>query len=397
MGEFCCKICGSKGEKYHSLFCWNLPLAADIKDKPTSCKRYSVEPVVCTECGHVQLKDTLDIDMYDNYLYTPSFSKEFQEYISEFADFIDHLNVEKRMVEIGSSNGYLLKVMQKKGWEVLGFEPSSVLANEAEQSGVPTKQRCFGDEESVQDIKKWGTPNVVIMRHVMEHLDDLNAIVSAVGDILQEGMFVIEVPWLLKIIKEKQFYAFFHEHLSYFSVTAIRNLLKKYGFDVMEVKENSLEGGSIAVYAYKGKGMLCNEKNVSAYLELEKEWCSIEKIRSFSDVGNQQISRIKNIVEAEKKSGRKVAAWGAGQRGVTLLNICGLTQADIDYIIDVNENYWWKYVLGADIQVVPPSWLNEHYVDSIIIFATGYVDEIISENSDYLRKGGQFIRIIEEM
>lgn len=397
MGEFCCRICGSKGEKYYSLFCWNLPLAADIKDKPTSCKRYSVEPVVCTECGHVQLKDTLNIDMYDNYLYTPSFSKEFQEYISEFADFVDHLNVEKRVVEIGSSNGYLLKVMQKKGWEVLGFEPSSVLADEAEQSGVPTIQRCFGDEESIQDIKKWGTPNVVIMRHVMEHLDDLNGIVSAVGDILQEGMIVIEVPWLLKIIKEKQFYAFFHEHLSYFSVTVIRNLLKKYGFDVMEVKENSLEGGSIAVYAYKGKDMFCNEKNVSAYLELEKEWCSIEKIRSFSDEGNQQISRIKNIVEAEKKSGRKVAAWGAGQRGVTLLNICGLTQADIDYIIDVNENYWWKYVLGADIQVVPPSWLNENYVDSIIIFATGYVDEIISENSDYLRKGGQFIRIIEEM
>lgn len=397
MGEFCCRICGSKGEKYHSLFRWDLPLAADIKDKPISCKRYSVEPVICTECGHVQLKDTLDIDMYDNYLYTPSFAKEFQEYISEFADFVDHLNVEKRVVEIGSSNGYLLKAMQKRGWEVLGFEPSSVLANEAGQNGVPTIQRCFGNEESVQNIKKWGTPNVVIMRHVMEHLDDLNGIVSAVGDILQEGMFVIEVPWLLKIIKEKQFYAFFHEHLSYFSITVLRNLLKKYGFDVMDVKENSLEGGSIAVYAYKGKNMCCNEKNVSTYLELEKEWCSIEKVRSFSDEVNQQIGRIKEIVDVEKKSGRKVAAWGAGQRGVTLLNICGFKQTDIDYIIDVNENYWWKYVLGVDIQIVPPSWLEDHYVDSIIILATGYADEIISENSNYLCQGGRFIRIIEEM
>lgn len=396
MNEFCCRICGSRGEKYHSLFQWNLPLAADVRDKLINCERYSIEPVVCTECGHVQLKETLDVDMYDNYLYTPSFSKEFQEYISEFVDFVDHLNVGSHVVEIGSSNGYLLKEMQKKGWDVLGFEPSSVLASEAVQKGVPTIQTCFGDDASVHSIEKWGIPNVVIMRHVMEHLDDLNSIIEAINAVLPEGLFIIEVPWLLRIIKEKQFYAFFHEHLSYFSVTVIRNLLMKYGFEVMEVKENSLEGGSIVVYAYKGKNIYCNERKVSNYLEMEKEWCTIEKIVSFSDETNQHIKRIKDIVDVEKKSGKKVAAWGAGQRGVTLLNICGLKQTDIDYIVDVNENYWWKYVMGADIQIVPPSWLKEHYVDSIIILATGYADEIISENSDYLRQGGQFIKIIEE-
>lgn len=396
MCEFHCRICGNKGQKYRSLFQWNLPLAADVRENPTSCKRYPIEPVVCTECGHVQLKETLDVDMYDNYLYTPSFSKEFQEYIEEFVDSVAGLNTGKHVVEIGSSNGYLLKAMQKRGWEVLGFEPSSVLAEEAKQKGVPTLQMCFGDNDSVQSIKKWGTPDVVIMRHVMEHLDDLNGIIEAIGSILHEGVLVIEVPWLLKMIREKQFYAFFHEHLSYFSVTILRDLLRRYGFEVMDIKENSLEGGSIAVYAYKGKNMRCKESQVSSYLKLEKEWCSIERIVSFSDEANQYIDKIKNIVTTEKKAGRKVAAWGAGQRGVTLLNICGLKQTDIEYIIDVNENYWWKYVLGADIQIVPPSWLKEHYVDSIIILATGYADEIISENKDYICMGGRFIRIIEE-
>ena len=203
------------------------------------------------------------------------------------------------------------------------------------------------------------------------------------------------MPWLLKIIKEKQFYAFFHEHLSYFSITIIYDLLKKYGVEIIDIRENNLEGGSVAVYAHKGNGICGNAGKISSYLELEKQWCSIKAITDFAVEANLQIGKIKEIIAAEKKADRKIAAWGAGQRGVTLLNICELNQVDIDYIIDVNENYWWKYVMGADIQIVPPSWLKEHHVDSIIILATGYADEIIAENGEYLRKGGRFIKIIE--
>ena len=394
MCKFFCRIC-EREQRYRSLFQWMLPLAADVRDKQVKCERYYIEPVVCAECGHVQLKETLEIDLYDNYLYTPSFSKEFKQYVSEFVDSIDSMDIGKNAIEIGSSNGYLLKQMQNKGWNVLGFEPSTALASEAEKNGVPTAQMYFGSDDSLQRINKWGTPNVVIMRHVLEHLDDLNGIAAAIGGILNEGFLIIEVPWLLRIIKEKQFYAFFHEHLSYFSVMIIQRLLSKYGFDIFDIKENNLEGGSIVVYAYKGKNLKCDKDKISNYLELEKKWCSIEKIIDFSDETTLQISKIRNWVDAEKKLGKKVAAWGAGQRGITLLNICGLNQTNIEYIVDVNENYWWKYVMGADIQIVPPVWLEDHFVDSIIIFATGYADEIIEDNSDFINRGGQFVKIIE--
>lgn len=399
MCKFRCRICGRwQEQKYRSLFQWSIPLSADIREQSVSCKRYPIEPVVCMACGHVQLKETLKIDMYDNYLYTPSFSKGFQEYIAEFVDYIDRMDGAegKHVVEIGSSNGYLLKQMQNKGWSVLGFEPSAILADEAEKNGVHTEKMYFGSDDSLYSIKKWGTPNVVIMRHVMEHLDDLNGIVEAISSILNEGFLIIEVPWLLRIIKEKQFYAFFHEHLSYFSVTIIQKLLQKYDFNITDIKENDLEGGSIVVYAYRGNTLNYDSNKIIRYLELEKEWCSVEKIVDFSVEVKQQIDKIIDLIAAEKKRGKKVAAWGAGQRGVTLLNICGLNQMDIDYIIDVNENYWWKYVLGASIQIVPPSWLIDHYVDSIIILATGYADEIILENNDYLSRGGRFLKIIED-
>lgn len=286
------------GGRCSSIFHWNLPLAADVKAQLTNCKKYSIEPVVCTECGHVQLKEILHIDIYDSYLYTPSFSKKFQEYIVAFVDNIDRMDgvLGKRVIEIGSSNGYLLKQMQNKGWKVLGFEPSAILASEAEQNGVHTEQMYFGSNDSVQSIKKWGRPDVVIMRHVLEHLDDLNGIIKSIGDIIDNGFLIIEVPWLLRIIKEKQFYAFFHEHLSYFSVTTIHGFFAKYYFNIIDIKENDLEGGSIVVYAYKGDALNYDRTKISTYLGLEKKCCSVEKIVEFSIEANLQIIKIKKLL-----------------------------------------------------------------------------------------------------
>lgn len=394
MKKFQCRICGS--QEHDTLFQWAVPLAADVKDEPTNSIKYPLEPVICKSCGHVQLKDTLHMDLYENYLYTPSFSKAFQDYIAQFTENINRLENTggKRMIEIGSSNGYLLRQMKQKGWEVLGFEPSSVLSQEAEKSGVPTKEMYFGDEESIAYMNQWGTPDVIVIRHVLEHLDNLDNIISSISNVLENGYLVIEVPWLLRIVKEKQFYAFFHEHLSYFSVRILQKLLAKHGLSLTDIQENNLEGGSIAVYAQKHPKNKNNGK-INNYLASEDKWCTIGSVAAFANDSKQQIAKIQEIVMSEKKRGRKIAAWGAGQRGCTLLNMCGFTNEDISYIIDLNENYWKKYVLGANIQIVPSAYLEEHPVDSILILATGYADEIIKNNADFQQKGGHFIKIIE--
>lgn len=394
MSDFCCRICG--GKIYHTLFQWNIPLAADVRDQAEDGIKYPVEPLICMECGHVQLKESIEYK-YNDYLYTPFYSDEFKEYIAAFTDCLNRrLAKGKRVIEVGSSNGYLLGQMKSKGWDVLGFEPSLPLAAAAEEKGVHTEQMYFGSEESLNYIKNWGTPDVIIIRHVMEHLDNLNVIVQMVSDILDNGIFVMEVPWLLRIVEEKQFYAFFHEHLSYFTVTAIQNLLDNHGLSIIDIEENNLEGGSIVVYAGKSNIWEKSKEKISAYLEREKACCSVEKMKEFAEEISGQINKIKQLVKEKRTSGKRLAAWGAGQRGVSLINICGLTSREIDFIVDVNENYWWKYILGeSNIQIVSPDFLRNHFVDYIMIFATGYADEIISANSEYLNHGGEFIKIID--
>ena len=204
----------------------------------------------------------------------------------------------------------------------------------------------------------------------------------------------IEVPYVNRTILEKQFYAFYHEHVSYFSVTTLKYLLDKFNLEITDVKENFLGGGSVLIQArYKGNYNIETFPIVKQYLDFEKSTISSESLLRFSSVINTSIKDLSNMIQSLAKDGT-IAAWGAGQRGCTLINLCKCSRSDIRYVIDANKNYWWKYVNGTDIQIVPPKYYKQVHVDKIIIFSTGYADSIIENNWDFTNEGGEFIKII---
>lgn len=393
--DFVCRIC--KGGGYSTIVEKTVPLAAEVHNEPSKkIRRYPLHVVRCLKCGHIQLKEAVDADLYDNYLYTPSYAKGFVEYIDNFVEEINRVYSEKKqptVLEIGSSNGYLLKRMKNSGWRVLGVEPSDKLVEDSLKQGVDTIRGYFGKDMTEEIGKRIVQPDVIVLRHVLEHLDCLEEIITAIKNILGNGRLIIEVPYLKRIIEEKQFYAFFHEHLSYFSVTALYNLLSKGGLYIHKVYENDLEGGSILISADSDAEFRI-EDNVKKYLENEKELLTEEKIEFFRKNIEDDINSIKEIIVQAERNNKSVAAWGAGQRGCTLVSFCNLQCDSIRYVIDVNENYWGKYIPGTDIPIVSPDTYKNSMVDEMIIFATGYADSIIKENHEYEKLGGTFIKIV---
>lgn len=395
-----CRICGEK--HLTKIVNWeSIPLSADVLDeisiKGSGEDCYPLDVYLCEECGHVQLLDIIDAEIYENYLYTPSFSREFLDYVSALAlEIVDKYGPCK-VIEIGSSDGLLLKHLQDKSCQVLGFEPSSCLAERAiKQYQVHTRNAYFSNNEETATYieSNMGKADLFIIRHVLEHLDDLDMIIQGIYENLSEdGSLIIEVPYLKNIIQENQFYAFFHEHLSYFSLHVLNKLLLKNEFIITNVKTGKLEGGSIIVYASKNKESNV-DKEVDSILEEEGRILSIKEIKKFSKSIHSCIYSINTFVDGMVSQQVKLAAWGAGQRAVTLLNACGLTSEKIQYVIDVNENYQGKYLPGCHIPVVSPKVLEKSPVDGIIVFATGYMESIIKSNKEFIASGGRFIRII---
>lgn len=247
MNNFKCRLCGNRSG-FFSVIETEVPLAANVTDEPqVGMKRYPLYVVRCNSCGHVQLKETLDASFYEDYLYTPSYASGFVKYIDWFVNWLCSKidKPERKVIEIGSSNGYLLGKLQEREWHVLGVEPSTKLSKAANEMGIKTVTTFFS-KNTVEQIKSAiGQPDVLIFRHVIEHLDSLEDIVQGMKNIIGDGLLLIEVPYLKRIITENQFYGFFHEHLSYYSVTALRNLLQKGNLYIHNVMENDLEGGSI--------------------------------------------------------------------------------------------------------------------------------------------------------
>ena len=163
-------------------------------------------------------------------------------------------------------------------------------------------------------------------------------------------------------------------------------------FYIHHIYETPEVGGSILVFADHNRD--CGpDDNAAQYIQDEKDSLSEERIASFCQKVPQQISSLKAIVAEANRAGKTAAGWGAGQRGCTLIAYCGFQADNLKYVIDANENYWWKYVPGTDIPIVPPVYYKEHMVDEILIFSTGYADSIIRTNHEFEQMGGSFIKI----
>lgn len=389
-----CRICGCTDLK--TVMHWDrIPFAANVLDAEQVGGEavFPLDVHYCPACGHVQLLDMIDDSIYQRYAYVPTYVGSLDEYLRSTAKEIAHHFGAKNVVEIGSSTGRLLSYLKEEGCNVLGFESSTQIAAAANENGIPTVCDYFTGESSRQISHYMDKADICIIRHVMEHLDDLDAIMEAFGETLgREGILMIEVPYLESILAQKQFYSFFHEHLSYFSLTTLNTMLNRHDFTMHTVKMSPVGGGSLVVYASRRDGIVPDE-TVTAMLEAEKSALTLARLEDFAAEIAADIAGIHEFVNKALAEGKTLAAWAEGQRGAMFLNMCGLTPEQISYAIDENPNCTGKFLPGCHIPLVNRQHFLEHPVDGLLVLSIEYLDAMMDDNRDFLAQGGRFVRI----
>jgi C-methyltransferase len=393
-----CRLCGAPSPAL-LLSLPPMPLAGDpvAADSPVHDQRYPVDVHFCERCGLVQLLDILPGEFYADYRYTPSHAAGFSQYIADLADELTATFRPSTVLEIGSSDGALTGAMQARGAQVIGFEPSAGLAARANARGVPTLARYFSTRTIGEAPPAFAHTDLVVVRHVMEHLDDFDDVLTAVARALTpgRGVFVVEVPYLGNIVDEEQYYAFFNEHLSYFSLTAMRTLLGRHGLALISARLVFPEGGSMLVVAARE-----GERPAAASpagFEDDATLADPARLHGFVARLDAFRTKMRGFIAAARRDGCRLAAWGAGQRGVSLLNICGLTAADIECVVDVNPAYHGRCTPGSRIPIVPPAEIYARRPDGVVVFATGYLDSIRREHRAFEAAGGRFISVVPDL
>ncbi len=362
---------------------------------------FPLEVAFCQDCGLVQILETVDPEVLfcEEYPYYSSFSPELLKHSREnVLDIIKSrgLNSNSLVVELASNDGYLLKNYVEDGISVLGIDPADGPAEAAKKVGVPTLCTFFTTELALSLASEGQSADVIHANNVLAHVEDTNGFVRGIYTLLKEdGVAVIEVPYVKNLIEHREFDTIYHEHLCYFSVTALDNLFRRHSLYLNEVKKLSIHGGSLRLFVERKENA---GQSVHSLLATEK----VEKIDQFEYYQNFALrvadlkKATKDLLVSLKNEGAVIAAYGAAAKGSTLINYMDLGRELIEFVVDRNVHKHGKYMPGQHIPISDPDRLVKDMPDYVFILAWNFAEEIINQQESYIEKGGKFIVPIPE-
>lgn len=357
---------------------------------------FPLEVAFCPDCSLVQILETVppEILFCDKYPYYSSFSPALLAHSKDNVSDLIHkkqLTGDSFVVEIASNDGYLLKNYIENGIPCLGVDPAEGPAKVAEEIGVPTLNSFF-TKGLAENLKSDGKgADVIHANNVLAHVEDTNGFVEGIRSLLKkDGVAVIEVPYVKDLIEKCEFDTIYHEHLCYFSVSALNHLFRRYSLYLNEVKRLPIHGGSLRLYVSPFESVQDSVKNL---LKDEKE-NKIDKIDFFKDFADR-VHLVKNdllaLVERLKEEGHSIAAYGAAAKGATLVNFTGIDKQHIEFVVDRNVHKQGKYMPGKHWPIYDSEKLLVEMPDYVLLLAWNFADEILDQQYEYRKKGGRFI------
>lgn len=359
-------------------------------------KRYPLDVYFCNTCSLAQLLDVVAEDelFHGSYAYFSSASQPLVDHFRQYSEDVkkEHVKAGDLVVDIGSNDGILLQFFADT-CRVLGIEPSANVAEVARGKGIETLDGFFSVEMAKKIVETHGKAKVVTANNVFAHIDDIDEIVRGVKELLSDdGVFVSESHYLLDLVQKVEFDTVYHEHLCYFSVKPLMHLFERFGMEVFDVERVNVHGGSIRVFARKSAGTPAHPR-VQELFELEKNagLHTAERFAGFQKDVDAIRDMLVSLVRGFRKEGKIVTAYGAPAKGNTLLNFCGFTADDINYVTDTTPYKIGLLTPGSHIQVVSPEILKTETPDYVLLLAWNYRDFILNKESELRARGAKFI------
>ena len=281
------------------------------------------------------------------------------------------LNKKKLIIDVGSNDGIALDYYKKKGFKnILGIEPASNIANIANKKGIKTINSFLNFKISKRFLNKG---DLVTASNIFAHNRNIIKLAKHLISIIKSnGILIIEVQYLISMIKNNLFDNIYHEHIHYWSLTSLENFFKKLGSTIVNVDKINTHGGSLRIYIKKNKRN--QNQKVKKILKDEIKF-GIKKKKIYLNFNNNlklKKKKFKNFFMKNKK--KNIIGYGAAAKTSTLLNYFNVSK-NLKYVIDDNILKQNHYIPGTTIKIVSKESV-ENKIDFLIVFAWNYFEEI---------------------
>ncbi|HUA53738.1 MAG TPA: class I SAM-dependent methyltransferase [Candidatus Sulfotelmatobacter sp.] len=361
---------------------------------------YPLRVLLCTDCGLSQLDWVVPPEtLYCNdYPYESSTTAAGREHWDEFAGTVVRmmaLTDGNLVVDIGSNVGVLLQMFARRGVRVLGVDPAANIAEIAKAHGVSTLVAFFNSDTALRIRDEQGRASVITGTNVIAHINDLHDMMRGVDALLTAtGVFIMEAPYMVDLVRALEYDTIYHEHLSYFSLKPLIRFFSQFGMEIFEVQRRDIHGGSFRVFVRR---IGSSDRPVSSVIaellgaEQREGITDLERLQRFASDVAQNREDLRQMLAGLKRSGKRIAGVSAPAKGMTLLNYCAIGLDLLDFVTEKSRLKIGRFTPGMHIPVVADEALFSDPPDYALLLAWNFADEIMRNLREFSNRGGKFI------
>jgi hypothetical protein len=334
---------------------------------------YPADLMFSSKSKLLQLSTIVDKEILfpKEYPYTSSTTKILRENFKElYKDCKKIINLSSKdlIIDIGSNDGNLLNNF-KNHHKVLGITPEKI-GKLAIKRGINTLIKYFDKPTTKFVLKKYGKAKIITATNVFAHIENVNALMKNILNILKEdGIFISESHYLVSLIKTNQYDTIYHEHLRYYSLLSLKYLFQKHKLEIIHAKKINTHGGSIRVYVSRKNKFKVNQ-SVKKILDFEKKFVNWKTFHNFKKNVVSSKLKLYSMLKKLKDKGNIIYGIGAPSRASTLINYVGLDENIIDCVLEIEGSYKiGNYIPGKKIPILSEKKLYKNPPDFVILFS----------------------------
>jgi novobiocin biosynthesis protein NovU/D-mycarose 3-C-methyltransferase len=394
-----CRICNSAELNVFADF-GATPLANSFRPAAAAAAgdpRFPLACAYCGNCGLVQLPGVVDPRiLFKHYRYFSSASEPMVVHLRRQAELIRRRYLDDAgclICEIGSNDGTFLQNLVDK-CRVVGVDPADNVGAAAALRGVTTINRFFTPRTARSVRKSFGRAKVIFAANCFAHVDDVDGMMRAVVDLLRDdGVFIFENHRFVHMLRSTCFDQIYHEHLSYYTLRPLEQLLRRFGMRVFDVRLVPTQGESFQIHCAKIASTYRERPSVER-VRREENHLGLEKAETYQNLTRAIARRrdeLRSLLVDLKSRGKRIVGYGAPGKATMLLNAMRLDDGVIDYAVDSTPIKQGCVIPGTGIAILPPEALDSDSPDYLLLLAWNYADTILEKEAPLRRRGVKFI------